>query len=83
MDNVVAAACGLVSNVSHKVAEAMNPQEPPCAESADLDHPVKWAFIRLHPDDFERLVDTTRLVPVVTRRLCRAGVKPGASARSA
>ncbi len=33
------------------------------AGSAELDHSVKWAFVRLHPDDLERLLDTTRLEP--------------------
>ena len=28
-----------------------------------LDHAVKWAFVRIHPDDFERLIDSSRLEP--------------------
>lgn len=33
------------------------------AGSTELDREVKWAFVRLHPDDFEGLLDTTRLEP--------------------
>ena len=29
----------------------------------ELDKAVKWAFVRLHPDDFEELIDTSRLEP--------------------
>ena len=31
------------------------------AGSTNLDRAVKWAFVRLHPDDFEELLDTSRL----------------------
>jgi len=33
------------------------------AGSTELDRAVKWAFVRLHPDDFEELLDTSRLAP--------------------
>jgi hypothetical protein len=33
------------------------------AGSAELDRAVKWAFVRLHPEELARVVDTTRLVP--------------------
>jgi hypothetical protein len=31
--------------------------------ASQLDRAVKWAFVRLHPGDFGRLLDTTRLEP--------------------
>ena len=33
------------------------------AGKPELDKAVKWAFVRLHPDDFEQLIDTSRLEP--------------------
>ena len=33
------------------------------AGSTELDRAVKWAFVRVHSGDFERLLDTSRLVP--------------------
>jgi hypothetical protein len=31
--------------------------------STELDREVKWSFIRLHPNDFGKVLDTTRLAP--------------------
>ncbi len=36
------------------------------AGAPTLDVPVKWGFVRIHPDDFERVVETARLEPEPT-----------------
>jgi hypothetical protein len=42
------------------------------AGASPLERPVKWAFVRLHPEDFDRWLDSERLVPEPTPERRRA-----------